>query len=116
RYGVSAGYRFAGNPAASGRPRLRSGRLRPGAYDAAAGARRPDLDPTVADGTEDCLNAVVHLQLPQHRRHVVLHRLLGDEQRFGDLLVREALRYAVEHLDLTDRQGQPLRVGRWPCL
>src|SRR5688572_11742996 len=62
------------------------------------------LDPALADRVHDRLGAVVHGELPQDARHVVLDGLLGDRERVGDLLVRLALRDVVEDLDLARRE------------
>jgi hypothetical protein len=59
-----------------------------------------DLDPALAHGVDDGLGAVVDGQLAQDGRHVVLHRLLADGQRVGDLLVGHALGDVVQDLHL----------------
>src|SRR5438046_2652868 len=67
------------------------------------GHLRP-LDPPLAHRVHDGLGAVVHRELAQDARHVVLHRLLGDREGVGDLLVRHPLGDVVEDLDLSRRQ------------
>src|SRR5882672_10924149 len=66
--------------------------------------RSPVLYPALPDRVDDRLRAVVHRQFAQDARHVILHRLLGDGQRVGDLLVRHALSDVVQDLHLTGRK------------
>ena len=49
------------------------------------------VDPAVAQRVDDRLCAVVDVQLAQDRGDVVFHRLIGDAQDAGDLLVAEPL-------------------------
>src|SRR6188508_2717453 len=84
---------------------VRRQRLRPPIRAASAwvtigGSVLGDLDPALTHGVDDGLRAVVDRQLAQDRAHVVLHRLLANRQRVGDLLVRHSLRDVVENLDL----------------
>src|SRR5579875_3041784 len=78
--------------------------------------RWADLDPAIAGGVEDRLHPVVHLQLFQDRGHVVLDRLLGNEELGSDLFIGEPLSHTVEDFDLADREGEWLVVDRWPDL
>src|SRR5438034_10357716 len=69
------------------------------------------LDPALAHRIHDGLGPVVDGQLAQDRAHVVLHGLLADRQRVGDLLVGHALGDVVEDLDLARRQRREDRLG-----
>src|SRR6266566_438065 len=71
------------------------------------------LDPPLPDRVHDRLRAVVHRQLSQDARHVILHGLLGDGQRVGDLFVRHALRDVVQDLHLTGRERRKYVCRPW---
>src|SRR5205085_420494 len=62
------------------------------------------FDPALAHRVDDRLRPVVHRQLPQDARHVVLHGLLGDREGVRDLLIRHALSDVVEDLHLARRE------------
>src|SRR5262249_52916266 len=98
-------------PPAPGRP----------AHGTARGTRRPwwlrtarldllHLDPAVAERVDHRLRAVVHRQLAQDRRDVVLHRLVADLEGARDLLVAVAARDVLEHLDLARRERREERL------
>src|SRR5215216_2514816 len=53
--------------------------------------RRRDFHPALANRKKNGANPIGRVQLAQHRCHVVLDRLLGDEELVGDLLVGESL-------------------------
>ena len=69
---------------------------------------RRDLHPALANRIENGADPIGGVQLAQHRGHVVLDRLLGDEELVGDLLVGESLRDAVEHRQLPRRERHRL--------
>lgn len=48
---------------------------------------RADLGPPLRDGVSQRGNTVIDLKLAQDGRHMVLDRLLRDEQRVADLFV-----------------------------
>ena len=66
-----------------------------------------EIDPAMTQGIDDRLRAVVDLQLAQDRGDVVFHRLIGDVQDAGDLLVAQSLRDKPQDLDLAraERRG-----------
>ena len=47
-----------------------------------------------------------HTELTQDMLYVILHRVLGNVQRVGDLLVRQSLHDQLEHLNLSRAQGR----------
>ena len=55
------------------------------------------------------LHAAPELQLLENVAHVVLHRVLGDHELGGDVLVRQAARHEPEHLELA--VAEPGRVA-----
>ena len=87
-----------------GRARLPGGRTR---------GRRPglalfDLQPAVVDAGHvgGCGGALLQAELTEQRRHVVLYRLLGNEQPLADLPVGEAF---------ADQLQDAALVGGQPC-
>jgi hypothetical protein len=68
------------------------------------------LDQTARDGVPGQAAAIRRLQLAQHRRHVALHRASRDDQRLGDLRVRQVPGDQSKDLGLPRRQ--PGALGR----
>lgn len=58
------------------------------------------VDPAVLGGVEGGLGAVSKAKLAQDAGYVVLDRAFGDEELPGDLAVREAAGYELQHLEL----------------
>ena len=64
-------------------------------------------------GVDGGFGAAGHLELAQQAGDVVLHRVLGEEHRLGDLLVGLALRDEVEDARLLGREGRGGRDPPW---
>lgn len=58
------------------------------------------------------LGAVVHMHQAQHLGDVQLHRVLGDAQLVGDLVVGQALAHQPRHRLLAGRQLAEQRIAR----
>src|ERR1051326_3317526 len=60
----------------------------------------------VAHGKRDDLGAVLHVKLVEDVAEVVLDRIFGDHQPFGELAIAgDALHQQVEHLPLSLGEG-----------
>src|SRR5829696_3587981 len=87
----------------AGRPARAAGRSAERAID--FGIRLwTDLGPSLRHRVTECRDAIVDSEFPQYGGHVVLDRLLGDEQCVADLLVGAAHRETIEHFQLARRQ------------
>jgi hypothetical protein len=59
-----------------------------------------------------CLDPVAEIELLQDVRHVCLERRLADDQRLGDLGIREAARDQPQDIELTLGQLLQLQPAR----
>ncbi|CDN43507.1 hypothetical protein BN871_DB_00040 [Paenibacillus sp. P22] len=60
--------------------------------------------PSVFDGVDDSLGAIVHFHLLQNAGYMVFDRLFADEQEFADHLVALALRHEAKHFRFAPRK------------
>src|SRR5690348_5357778 len=69
------------------------------------------VDQAPSDSKAHEMGHVAQLQLGHHRRPMGLDRLDADDQLIGDLLIRVALTYELQHLAFAARQTGIYVVG-----